>query len=112
MDRLIAPVGPPPTKKLVVRDLRVGKGGKLKPKDQMKFESISFDYSAGEVGEDSFGTGSDWNVYGAGEFNKAWEVGLRGMRVGGMRELIVPASWIKDDDAAVYLFRLTNLYRE
>jgi peptidylprolyl isomerase len=111
-DRLIIPTGPPPKKKIVIKDLRVGKGTKLDAHDQMKYEVIAFDYSAGEVGENNFGPGSWWNVYGAGEFSKAYEVGLKGMRVGGMRQLIVPASWNHDDDAAVYLFRLNKVAKE
>jgi hypothetical protein len=111
-DRLIIPVGPPPEKKVIVRDLRVGKGPGLDAHDQFRLESLAFDYSEANLGENSFGEAGLWFTFGTGDVNEGWEIGLRGMRAGGMRELIFPAAVMHDDDASVYLIRLTRVAKE
>ena len=110
--RLIIPVGPPPEKKILIRDLRKGKGPKLDVDDQFQLESLAFDYSEANLGEDSFGEEGLWFVFGTGEVNTGWEMGLKGMRAGGMRELVFPAAVMHDDDASVYLIRLTRVAKE
>jgi FKBP-type peptidyl-prolyl cis-trans isomerase len=110
--RLIIPVGPPPEDKAVIRDLRKGHGAKLEQDNQYQFQYLGFDYSGGELVENSWKETGGWWVYGSGESNEAWEAGLRGMRVGGVRELIAPAALLHDNDAAVYLFRLTRVFKE
>lgn len=109
--RLIIPIGPPP-EEIEIRDLRVGKGAKLDVDDQYLLESLAFDYSEAHLGEDTFGGEGSWWTFGTGEAIDAREIGLKGMRAGGMRELVVPASVLHDDDAAVYLMRLKEVAKE
>lgn len=111
-DRLIIPVGPPPEKKLVIRDLRKGKGPTLDKHDQFQFESLAFDYSEANLGEDSWGEEGLWWTYGTEEMNQGLEAGFKGMQAGGIREMIIPAVRLNDDDAAVYLVRLTDIAKE
>lgn len=108
---LIIPVGPPPDK-LLIRDLRQGKGTKLDPHDQYQLEYMGFDYSSGELVENAWRDEDSWWVFGAGEANDVRELGLKGMRVGDVRELVVPTSVNHDNDAAIYLFRLSDVFKE
>lgn len=110
--RLIVPLGPPPEKKIVIRDLRKGKGPTLDKNDQFMFESLAFDYSEANLGEDSWGEEGSWWVYGTGEMNEGLEAGFKGMQAGGIREMVIPAARLHDDDAAVYLVRLTRIAKE
>ena len=50
-------------------------------------------------------------VYGVGELVDAWEAGLRGMRAGGMRELVAPGSETYGEPA-VYVVELLELAKE
>lgn len=110
-DQLIIPVGTPPEKKIIIRDLRKGKGPTPDKTDQIKFEMLGFDYSEANLGEDYWGEeGGSWWVFG--ETNEAIQAGLKGMRPGGIRELVLPASVLHDDDAAVYLVRLNTVAKE
>lgn len=111
-DRLIVPVGPPPEEEITIRDLRKGKGPTLDRNDQFRYEMLGFDYSGGALVENTWGEEGIWWVYGTGETNEALEAGLRGMRAGGVREMVLPAARLHDDDAAVYLIRLTDVAKE
>ena len=110
-DDLIIPVGPPP-EKIVIRDLRKGKGPTLDKNDQFKFQSLAFDYSEANLGEDSWNEEGLWWTYGTGEMNEGLEAGFEGMQAGGIREMIIPAARLHDDDAAVYLVRLNDIAKE
>jgi peptidylprolyl isomerase len=104
-DQLIIPVGTPPEKKIVIRDLRKGKGPTPEGNDQIKWEDLAFDYSEAHLGEDSWGKGeASWWIFE--DITDGVQAGLKGMRPGGIRELIIPAALLHDDDAAVYLVRL------
>lgn len=96
--------GPVP-KKLIVKDLRVGKGAVLKKGSYGAFKYKSFDYRTGQRYEDwwktPFHTG-----FGKGESLGAWETGLKGMRVGGRRVLIVPPAQAYTHVPVVYVIEL------
>jgi peptidylprolyl isomerase len=85
----IAVQGPPP-KRLVVKDIEVGTGRMLTKGSIGSFRYRNFDYRTGQQYEDWW-TRPFVTSFGRGESLGAWEKGLRGMRVGGRRELIVPA---------------------
>jgi FKBP-type peptidyl-prolyl cis-trans isomerase len=108
---LIIPVGPPPDK-LLIRELREGHGTKLDKHDQYQLEYLGFDYSSGELVENAWREEGIWWVFGVGEANDTRELGMKGMRVGDVRELVVPTSISHDNDAAVYLFRLSDVFKE
>jgi len=100
--------GPVP-KKLVVKDLRTGTGAVLKKGKTMKVKYKSFDYRTGQRYEDWWGnpfvTG-----FGKGESLAAWETGLKGMRVGGRRELVVPPKQAYTHVPVIYVLELVSVY--
>jgi peptidylprolyl isomerase len=79
-------------KKLVVRDLREGTGVEARKGDALITKFVA-KYVDGKRFESSWDKGESPFIFelGAEESNPGWEKGLPGMRVGGMRELIVPS---------------------
>lgn len=106
------PSGPAP-KKVVVKDLKVGKGPPLKPGDYISVNYIAYDYDTHEALEKHWGPedtfGGTWGR-DAGLI-RAWEIGLRGMRVGGERELITPGKFVHGGLARVYLMKMVEIIR-
>ncbi len=98
-----------PPKKLIVKDVEVGAGKLLKDGSTGTFRFRSFDYRTGQRYEDWWGrpfvTG-----FGKGESLGAWETGLKGMRVGGRRELIVPAKEAYTHVPVLYAIELVDVY--
>jgi FKBP-type peptidyl-prolyl cis-trans isomerase len=87
------PPGAPP-KKLVVRDLERGTGRVARPGDRLAVEYVGVLYENGKQFDAS------WDHDNAKPFSfilqaaqviPGWDQGLEGMRVGGRRELVVPA---------------------
>jgi peptidylprolyl isomerase len=107
-DRLIVPSGPPP-KRVVVRDLENGRGRQIKQGDWFTTSYVSFDYETRQVTEDKRGTNKWYWVWGSDRLTQGWEIGLRGLRVGDLRELIVPSGLAYGDGARVYVIRLLAL---
>jgi peptidylprolyl isomerase len=104
---VIAHHGPVP-KKLIVKDLRPGTGAVLKKGKTMTVKFKSFDYRSGHRYEDwwqePFFTG-----FGEGESLGAWETGLKGMKVGGRRELIVPPAQAYTHVPVIYVLELVSV---
>lgn len=96
--------GPVP-RKLIVRDLRKGTGAVLRKGSVGTFKYKDFDYRTGQRYEDwwrsPFRTG-----FGKGESLGAWETGLKGMRVGGRRVLIVPPAQAYTHVPVIYVIEL------
>jgi FKBP-type peptidyl-prolyl cis-trans isomerase len=84
------PKGEPP-KDLVVEDLRKGSGIEARPGDLLVTQLVA-QFVGGRRLESSWGEGAEPFTFelGAEEANPGWEKGLPGMRVGGLRKLIVP----------------------
>jgi peptidylprolyl isomerase len=84
------PKGDPPAK-LVIRDLQRGNGpeavfGKTLTVD---YKGVRFD--DGRPFDSSWSTGQPFQfILGSNQAIQGWEKGLRGMRVGGRRELTIP----------------------
>lgn len=97
-----------PPKKLVVKDIEAGTGKALEDGSTGTFRYRSFDYRTGQRYEDwwndPFVTG-----FGKGESLDAWETGLKGMRVGGRRELIVPAKDAYGNVPVLYALELVSV---
>lgn len=97
-------------KKLIVKDLHVGSGAVLVKGDFATLKYKSFDYRTGQRYEDwwarPFHTG-----FGKGESLGAWESGLKGMRVGGRRVLIVPAKEAYGHVPVIYILELVSARR-
>ncbi|HEX8101506.1 MAG TPA: FKBP-type peptidyl-prolyl cis-trans isomerase [Solirubrobacteraceae bacterium] len=84
------PSGDPPTK-LVTRDIVKGKGAAAKPGDQVTVQYVGVSYSTGQQFDASWDNGQPFPFnLGAGEVIPGWDKGVKGMKVGGRRELIIP----------------------
>jgi peptidylprolyl isomerase len=87
---------PQPTpKKLFVKDIKVGPGAVAKLGQTLKVQYVDAGYGTGETYEVRWrgqGSGNEplTFVFGGGGVNEGWEIGLKGMKVGGRRELHVP----------------------
>jgi peptidylprolyl isomerase len=90
-----APGGPPP-RKLVVKDLIEGKGPPAKDGDELTVEYHGIFYTSGKLWS------STWEntpfpltfELGSGDQMEGWEKGLRGMKLGGRRQLVIPPNFI------------------
>ena len=77
-----------PPRKLIVRDIRNGRGARVRLSDAIVVRYFDVSYAAAEKKTRSGKFGP--TRFGMNEVIKAWDLGLPGMRVGGRRELIVP----------------------
>lgn len=88
----IEPPAQPPPKGLLIRDLAAGSGFVARPNDRVAVRYTGVDYRTGEV------LYRGW-VYpprlefrlGIGAYGVGFEKGIRGMRPGGRRELVIPS---------------------
>lgn len=96
--------GPIP-KKLIVKDLRKGTGEVLKKGSYGTFKYKDFDYRTGQNYEDWWDKPFH-TAFGEGESLGAWETGLKGMRVGGRRVLIVPPAQAYTHVPVIYVIEL------
>ena len=86
------PTGPPPAK-LETKDLIVGTGPEAKSGDAVTVNYVGVLYKNGKKFNASWETGKPFPfTLGKGEVIKGWDQGIVGMKVGGRRELIIPAS--------------------
>lgn len=84
------PQGPPP-KTLVVKNLKVGHGAEARAGDLLttQFVAVRINGKPFESSWEPRHAPFSFHL-GAEESSPGWETGLRGMRVGGRRELIIP----------------------
>ena len=86
------PKGPAPTK-LVTKDLVVGTGQTVKPGQTVTVNYVGDLYKNGKEFDSSWKTGQPATFpLTAGGVIQGWVQGIPGMKVGGRRELIIPAS--------------------
>jgi peptidylprolyl isomerase len=89
---ITVPKGPPP-RKLVVKDIIKGSGPIARSGSQLSVNYSGVAYSTGKVFDSSFKTGQPFPFQlGSGQVIPGWDQGLEGMRVGGRRQLTIPAS--------------------
>jgi peptidylprolyl isomerase len=106
---LEVPPGPPP-KRVVIEDLREGPGVEIKPGDEFSANYISLDFKSGEEVEEFWRTEPFHWIWGLGDqLTKGWEIGLKGMRVGGLRKLVVPSKLAYGSGHRVYLVELVEV---
>jgi peptidylprolyl isomerase len=86
------PTGKPP-KKLVIKDIVKGKGKAAKKGDNVSVQYEGIAFSTGEEFDASWNRGAEPFTFKIGEGNviKGWDQGIPGMKVGGRRELTIPA---------------------
>jgi peptidylprolyl isomerase len=86
------PTGPAPTK-LVTKDLVVGTGQTVQPGQTVTVNYVGDLYKTGKEFDSSWKTGQPATFpLTAGGVIDGWVKGIPGMKVGGRRELIIPAS--------------------
>jgi peptidylprolyl isomerase len=104
------PPGPPP-EGLVVRDLREGTGREVAGAgDTVVVNYAGVNYRTGKAFFDTWTETAPSRFY-LKAMKSGWERGLKGMRVGGRRELIVPSRLAYDSGAVVYLIDLLEAKR-
>jgi FKBP-type peptidyl-prolyl cis-trans isomerase len=96
------PAGPPPAK-LVVDDIEKGSGPPAKEGDEMSVRYFRFGYKNHRIYEDHWNQRPTSFTLGGGEMVDAWEAGLRGMKAGGRRELILPEKMTFGGAAEIYV---------
>jgi peptidylprolyl isomerase len=86
------PKGPAP-KQLVIRDLVKGTGAVAQSGNQVTVQYVGVDYKTGKQFDASWDRGQPFPFQlGGGQVIPGWDKGVAGMRIGGRRELIVPAN--------------------
>ncbi|MFF0191202.1 FKBP-type peptidyl-prolyl cis-trans isomerase [Streptomyces sp. NPDC005244] len=84
------PVGDAPTG-LMIRDLVVGEGPEAQPGRVVQVHYVGVTFASGREFDSSWEGGRPFKfAVGGGKAIKGWDRGVRGMRVGGRREIIVP----------------------
>ncbi|MEU3407376.1 FKBP-type peptidyl-prolyl cis-trans isomerase [Streptomyces sp. NPDC006670] len=87
---VVVPEGEAPAE-LAVRDLVVGDGPEVKPGMVVKVHYVGVTFETGREFDASWDRGQPFKfALGSGKVIKGWDRGVRGMRVGGRREIIVP----------------------
>jgi peptidylprolyl isomerase len=84
------PKGAPPTK-LVIKNLHTGHGKAAKDGDVVTVQYVGVNYKDGKQFDASYDRGQAFSFpLGQGQVIPGWDKGLKGMKVGGQRELIIP----------------------
>lgn len=85
------PEGPPP-KQLVVEDLKTGSGATAQTGDRVAMHYAGVLYETGEYFDASWGKEASPFPFtlGAQEVIRGWDQGIVGMKVGGVRRLVIP----------------------
>lgn len=81
----------PPTS-LVVNELEKGTGTAAKSGDEVTVQYVGVGFDSEEEFDASWDRGEPFSfTLGAGEVIPGWDQGVEGMKVGGRRELVIPA---------------------
>jgi len=110
------PSGPPPTT-LQSADLIVGKGPIAQSSDKVTVQYVLATYSSHKEVQSSWTSQPFTFTLGSGQVIPGWDQGVLGMKVGGRRELIIPADLayksrspgpgIASNDTLVFVIDLT-----
>lgn len=103
-----APEGPPP-EELVIKELRKGTGATARKGDEVEVQYVDALYSSGEVISIAEPYAPLHLHLGAEGGLKGWEKGVVGMKVGGRRELLVPATVVPGEGREPATFVLVEL---
>ncbi|MHC5257030.1 FKBP-type peptidyl-prolyl cis-trans isomerase [Streptomyces sp. UC4497] len=94
------PIGDPPAD-LQIKDLWEGDGAVAKAGDFVKVHYVGVSFSTGEEFDASWNRGKPLEFQlGAGQVIAGWDKGVQGMKVGGRRELTIPAHLAYGDSGA------------
>lgn len=79
--------------KFAFRDLEEGTGATAKSGDTVSVQYVGVGYDSEEEFDSSWSRNEPFSfTLGSGEVIKGWDQGVEGMKVGGRRELIIPAN--------------------
>lgn len=85
------PIGSPPAD-LVVEDISLGEGDEAKPGHNVTVHYVGVSFSTGEEFDSSWNRGEPFVFpLGRGRVIAGWDQGVAGMKVGGRRQLTIPA---------------------
>lgn len=85
------PDGEPPAE-LVENELIEGTGAEAAKGDEVTVQYVGVGYESGEEFDSSWSRNEPFSFsLGGGQVIPGWEMGVEGMKVGGRRELIIPA---------------------
>lgn len=73
------------------RDLEVGTGGAAAPGREVRVTYVAYLASGREVDRSAAGEPALAFTVGDGRVIRGWDLGVRGMKVGGVRQLVVPS---------------------
>ncbi|MEV0442745.1 FKBP-type peptidyl-prolyl cis-trans isomerase [Streptomyces spectabilis] len=94
------PVGEAPSE-LQIKDIWEGDGAEAKAGDFVKVHYVGVSFSTGEEFDASWNRGNPLEFQlGAGQVIAGWDQGVQGMKVGGRRELTIPAHLAYGDRGA------------
>jgi peptidylprolyl isomerase len=108
---------------LVVKDIKPGHGAKAKAGDTITVQYVGVSCSTGKAFDASYTDGAKNKEFtfqlGTGKVIPGWDKGLVGMRVGGERQLIIPAalgygasgsgSTIKPNETLIFVVKLVKV---
>jgi peptidylprolyl isomerase len=87
----VTPDNPTPPGRLVIKDLHNGKGKKAKAGDNVTVQYVGSLYRDNTVFDNSWDRGKPFPFQlGQGQVIPGWDAGVKGMKVGGRRELVIP----------------------
>ncbi|MFD5367667.1 FKBP-type peptidyl-prolyl cis-trans isomerase [Streptomyces sp. NPDC127103] len=94
------PGGEPP-KDLEIKDLWEGDGDLAAAGDFVKVHYVGVSFDSGEEFDASWNRGAPLDFHlGAGQVIQGWDQGVQGMKVGGRRQLVIPAHLAYGDRGA------------
>ncbi|HEX8689735.1 MAG TPA: FKBP-type peptidyl-prolyl cis-trans isomerase [Solirubrobacterales bacterium] len=86
------PTGSPP-RQLVEEDLIEGGGPSAKAGDRVTVQYVGVGFDSNQEFDASWDRGEPFSFQlGAGEVIPGWDQGIEGMKVGGQRQLVIPAN--------------------
>jgi len=108
--KLVVPPGPPP-EDLVVEVLKKGVGEmRAKWGQRLSVQYVGVNYRTKEEFEYRWGESGPFSfTFGSGEVRDGWETGLKGMRLGGQRELALPSRLAYGTGALLYVVELVAI---
>ncbi|MCB8903381.1 MULTISPECIES: FKBP-type peptidyl-prolyl cis-trans isomerase [unclassified Streptomyces] len=94
------PGGEPP-KDLEIKDIWEGDGDLAEAGDFVKVHYVGVSFDSGEEFDASWNRGAPLDFHlGAGQVIQGWDKGVQGMKVGGRRQLVIPAHLAYGDRGA------------
>jgi len=87
---ITVPKGKAP-KKLVIKDIEEGTGAPAEPGQQVTVQYVGTSFLNGRQFDASWDRGEPFTFQlGSGSVIKGWDEGVKGMKVGGRRQLVIP----------------------